>query len=183
MKKFLFDVLIPVSIGLVAIAGIIVLRIIFTPVVIESGSMEPGLPVNTIVFIKAVDTLEPTDIITFKQDTDVRATTHTFIGYADDGSLMTKGDANETPDQHVVPLQMSDVEGKVVGSTFLFVPSYWTSVRGVLSLAIAAIMAISISIVLYRSKKGLQKENKAEKKEPLEPTRELIHETPRHISD
>lgn len=95
---------------------------IFTPMyTIGSGSMEPTLPVGTIVIVRAasVDDLHPQDIITFQQKGDDRPTTHTFIGKDSDGNVMTKGDANPTPDVHVKPLTEDDIVGKVVYAIFL----------------------------------------------------------------
>jgi len=103
-----------VLLGLLIIAYAVVPKYI-----IGSGSMQPTLPVGTIVIVQPVDTLKPTDIITFQQEGDTRPTTHTFIGYAKDGSLMTKGDANLTPDVHNPPLTMEDVKGKVVYALFI----------------------------------------------------------------
>jgi signal peptidase len=169
MKKFLRNAAI-LLVAVAAIAGIIAFKSVFTLVSIEGGSMEPTLPVSTLVLVKSTDTLKPTDIITFKQDTDTRATTHTFIGYEADGSLRTKGDANETPDMHDVPLQMSDVAGKVVLAIPFLVPSYWSSIQGVLSLIIIGMMVIAIIIVTYRSKQEEQKENATQREETLELT-------------
>lgn len=120
-----------VLLGLLFIAYAVVPKYI-----IGSGSMQPTLPVGTIVIVQPVDTLKPTDIITFQQEGEARPTTHTFIGYAKDGSLMTKGDANPTPDVHTPPLTMEDVKGKVAYA--LFIPR----LIGVALLALVGIMLI-----------------------------------------
>ncbi|MGH7217889.1 MAG: signal peptidase I [Candidatus Microsaccharimonas sp.] len=103
-----------ILIGLLVIAYLVVPKYI-----IGSGSMQPTLPVGTVVIVGAADNLNPTDIITFQQEGEKQPTTHTFIGYAEDGSLMTKGDANPTPDVHTPPLTMEDVKGKVVFAIFI----------------------------------------------------------------
>jgi len=171
MKKFLRKYWFQL-VALVVIAGIAAFRLVFmfTPMIIETGSMEPTLPINSVVFIQPTDTLKPTDIITFKQDTDVRPTTHTFIGYADDGSLMTKGDANPAPDVRSVPLQMSDVEGKVMFVVPFLVPAYWASMQGMLSLAIVAFVVIAVAFIYLKDKKDSRKETATKREEIPETT-------------
>ena len=154
MKKFLSSLLTPAPIlTFVAIAALVILRLLFTPVHIQTGSMEPVLPVGTIVFIQPSESLKPGDIITFQQVNAPRPTTHTFIGYDTDGSLKTKGDANDAPDVRAVPLQHSDVIGKAVFSLPFLTSVYWTSVRGVLSLGVIGLMAIAILAVYVRSRR------------------------------
>jgi len=99
---------------------VIAIRAVVPSRVIDSGSMGSTLPVRTIVFLGSADDLQPRDIITFREKGGDRVTTHTFIGYAEDGSLMTKGDANPTPDVHDPALTMADVEGKVVYALTLY---------------------------------------------------------------
>ena len=169
MKKALSNTLVYLP-ALAVVAAIVLLRLfVFAPYVIETGSMQPTLPVGTIVVTTPANTFKPTDIITFRQSTDAQPTTHTFIGYADDGSLRTKGDANQTPDFHAVPLQKSDVLGKVVFSIPFLVPSYWTSVKGVLSLLI--VLAVLTAIVVIKVKD--KREEQLEKETPREETPEL----------
>ena len=104
---------------------------------VASGSMEPTLPVGSLVFEVPADTLKPGNIITFQQEGDDHPTTHTFIGYDEGGAIMTKGDANPTPDVRAVPLTHDDVIGKVVLTTPVFAPSFWLSQRGLLIVALA----------------------------------------------
>lgn len=114
------------------IAGVVFVLVTVPIFRVASGSMEPTLPVGSVVFEAPADALKPGTIITFQQDGDERPTTHTFIGYAEDGSLMTKGDANPTPDVHSAPLTPDDVIGKVVLTTPVLAPSFWLSQRGLL---------------------------------------------------
>lgn len=159
MKKLLRNAVIPL-LALVVIAGIVGFRLMFTPMVIETGSMEPVMPPGTIAFIQPTTSLKPGDIISFQQSTMKRPTTHTFIGYAKDGSLRTKGDANSFPDVHPDgPLHKSQVVGKVMFTLPFFTGSYWTSVRGILSIGVVILTILAIIIYVMRSrKKGLQKE-------------------------
>jgi len=111
---------------------------------VATGSMEPRLPVGSVIFETSPDTLKPGDIITFQEPNKPRTTTHAFIGYADDGSLMTKGDANPVADTHVVPLTHDEVVGKVVLELPLFVPGFWLSPRGMLVIALVMMCILAL---------------------------------------
>ncbi len=127
--------------------GILVIAYLVVPkYIIGSGSMQPTLPVGTIVVIGAADELKPTDIITFQQEGEKQPTTHTFIGYAEDGSLMTKGDANPTPDVHNPPLTMEDVKGKVVFA--IFIPRL-----------IAFVLLVMVGITLFPGRRKTNQES------------------------
>jgi len=130
MKQFKSNIVLVI----VALA-IATITVIFVSVVpsyrIATGSMAPTLPVGSVVFETALGDLKPGDIITFQQEGDDSPTTHTFIGYDTDESLMTKGDANPTPDVHDVPLVKGDVLGKVAFMTPVLAPSFWLSQRGI----------------------------------------------------
>lgn len=104
---------------------------------IVSGSMEPTLPIGSVVFEAPADALQPGDIITFQQADNELPITHTFIGYNGDGNLMTKGDANPLPDDHAVPLVSDDVIGRVVLISPLMVANFWLSRWGVFVVALA----------------------------------------------
>jgi len=90
---------------------------------VDAGSMEPTIPQGSFVITTRPNTLDTLDIITFKNEKG-KLTTHTFLGYASDGSLTTKGDANLTPDAHTPPLRKERVVGKawrVLSPTLLWV--------------------------------------------------------------
>lgn len=175
MKKFLSSAAFYPVLGLLAIAGIVVFRLIFTPVSIQTGSMEPALPVGTIVFVQSTDSLERGDIITFRQPDSGMPTTHRFIGFAEDGSLMTQGDANATPDVHAVPLQQSDVMGEFVFALPFLTGTYWTSPTGILSIIIMAGAILWIVTIKVKSrretknKKGLPSDTVPEETRELTP--------------
>ncbi|MEM0007817.1 MAG: signal peptidase I [Candidatus Bathyarchaeia archaeon] len=81
---------------------------------VHTGSMEPTIPVGSIVVIKPAnpETLKVGDIICFKVETEHPTTvTHRIIGITSQG-FITKGDANEDPDTWIVKKQ--DVIGKVI---------------------------------------------------------------------
>jgi len=81
---------------------------------VYTGSMEPAIPVGSIVIIKPADpdTLKIGDIICFKVETEYPTTvTHRIIGITSQG-FITKGDANEDPDQWIV--KKENVIGKLI---------------------------------------------------------------------
>jgi signal peptidase len=81
---------------------------------VYTGSMEPAIPVGSIVVIKPAnpDTLKIGDIICFKIEAEQPTTvTHRIIGITNEG-FKTKGDANEDPDQWIV--KKENVIGKVI---------------------------------------------------------------------
>jgi signal peptidase len=83
---------------------------------VYTGSMEPAIPVGGIVVIKPVDpeTLKIGDIICF-QLSEPTSITHRIINITDEG-FITKGDANEDPDQWTVKKE------NVIGKAILTVP-------------------------------------------------------------
>ena len=83
---------------------------------VYTGSMEPAIPVGGIVVIKPVDpeTLKIGDIICFKL-TEPTSITHRIINITDQG-FITKGDANEDPDQWIVKKE------NVIGKAILTIP-------------------------------------------------------------
>jgi signal peptidase len=81
---------------------------------VYTGSMEPAIPVGSIVVIKPADpeTLKVGDIICFKIESESATTvTHRIINITSQG-FITKGDANEDPDQWIVAKE--NVIGKVI---------------------------------------------------------------------
>ena len=81
-----------------------------------SGSMEPAIPVGGIVVIKPVDpeTLKIGDIICFTLS-EPTSITHRIKNITDEG-FITKGDANEDPDQWIVKKE------NVIGKAILTIP-------------------------------------------------------------
>lgn len=76
-----------------------------------TGSMEDTLPTGSVVIIKETKDVEENDIIFFIAQ-DGTYVVHRYIDTNDDGTLVTKGDANEYADFD--PVTIEQVEGKVV---------------------------------------------------------------------
>lgn len=79
--------------------------------VILSGSMEPLIHTGSVVMIDSREKdIEVGDIILYRmQDTNI---VHRVIGVNEDGSLITKGDNNESED--FAPVSLPQVYGKAV---------------------------------------------------------------------
>lgn len=81
---------------------------------VTTGSMSPALRPGTLVvaFPVAPSRIRPGDVVMFrKPDRPERIVTHRVVTVAPDGSLTTKGDANDAPDPWRV--RAADVMGKV----------------------------------------------------------------------
>ena len=84
------------------------------PLVVQTGSMDPAIKANDLIFIKKVDTatLKVGDIIAFQPVGSATVVTHRIIEvYEEDGAAMfrTKGDWNNTPD--ITPVHSTQVVG------------------------------------------------------------------------
>jgi signal peptidase len=75
--------------------------------VVMSGSMEPAMPVGSVVLIRPVDpeAVAVGDIITFRQQDSAGFVTHRVMEVLkeESRSFRTRGDANEEPDTSLVP--------------------------------------------------------------------------------
>ncbi len=116
--------------------------------VVISGSMEPEIAVNDMVFAKKSDSYEVGDVITYFTGSSL--VTHRIIEITDDGYI-TKGDANNTPDQHPIP------EEAVVGRIVYTLPKvgaflqFLQSTFGMMVLVLVALLMIEYP-VLFKKK-------------------------------
>ena len=89
---------------LMVVAAVILVPMImgFREMAVLSGSMEPTIPVGSIVYVKPVDdpaVLEPGDVCTYTLADGETMVTHRVISIDPDSqTLVTKGDANDTED-------------------------------------------------------------------------------------
>lgn len=83
----------------------------YSVAVVASGSMEPALSVDDMIFSRAQDRYEVGDIITFAKGSSL--TTHRIVAVTDEG-YRTQGDANNAADPD--PVAPQEVVGRVVGS-------------------------------------------------------------------
>jgi signal peptidase len=129
--------------------------------VVLSGSMEPALQVNDLVFIHETKDIEPGDIIVYQKNNELIIHRVVFL---DGDTVTTKGDANNVED---APFDISMVKGKMVGN----IPGIGFMVRavktpiGTIALLAAAVLLIELS---YRR-------DKRQDDEELEAIREEIN--------
>jgi signal peptidase len=82
--------------------------------IVQSGSMEPTLPIGSVVLIRPAEEYAVGDIVTFGGERGSLPTTHRIIGdniIAGELAFTTKGDANEDAD--ITPVLQEDIRGKV----------------------------------------------------------------------
>ncbi len=137
----------------------------FTSMIVMSGSMSGDAPdhieVGDMIITKAVDpaTLQVGDVITFMQNGKTTVT-HRIIGIHEDGTFLTKGDANNSEDQE--PVKYEELIGKFwfripkLGDVAMFAQS-----------PVGMLVFIGVPVVIYiildMAIKG--KNNKKKKKE------------------
>lgn len=130
------------------------------PIVIETGSMAPALAPGDVVLVadatgaSGVETLRAGSIVTFEDPDGRGIVTHRVVDHAG-GRLVTKGDANRTPD--VAEVRPADVVGvAVVRVPFVGRPALWVAQhRWGRVAAGAAFVALAIEAVRSpRSRRG-----------------------------
>jgi signal peptidase len=124
-----------------------------------SGSMEPALPVGSVVVIKPVDpeTLKLGDVICFDLS-EPPSVTHRIINITKEG-FITKGDANEDPDMWAV--KKENVVGKVE-MTIPYVGYLGFFVKTPLGFVTLIIIPASILIALETKKIIIEAKNRKE---------------------
>lgn len=91
---------------------------IFKFMYVLTGSMSPKIMPGDMIVIKTVDekALKQGDIITFRIS-DNTLVTHRIVGINNDGSFITKGDANNVED-----IDLKAHGGNIIGKYFLKIP-------------------------------------------------------------
>jgi len=114
------------------------------PLIVMSGSMDPTIQVNDLVFTKEVkfDSLKVGDIIAFQSLGAPTVVTHRIYAIRDDGSLTTKGDWNNTPDKDPV------WPGQLVGLYFHRFPGVG-EIALFLQQPVGMIIFVAIPLVLF----------------------------------
>lgn len=112
--KFLSKLVLALTFAVAIIAASFSVPKIFgiNPYVILSGSMEPGIPTGSVVYIDTHDKdVHEGDIIAFQSGSGKGAmVTHRAVKINEDGTITTKGDNNEVED--LAPLSPEYVVGK-----------------------------------------------------------------------
>ena len=77
--------------------------------VVLTGSMEPAIPADAVVFVQARDRYEPGEVVVYQSDSLLAV--HRIVSI--DGEMVTtRGDANNTDD---APLPLTRIRGRVIG--------------------------------------------------------------------
>ncbi len=96
--------------GIIYVPGIIGLQ----EYEVVTGSMEPELPVGSLIFVKSIDyhQLEKGDIIAFSRLGENVVTHRVVNNDQNQQTVTTKGDANEKAD--LFPVEYKDIKGKMI---------------------------------------------------------------------
>ena len=81
--------------------------------VVKSSSMEPAIKAGSVIYVsqyREEETISPGDIVSF-QTGDAKVTHRVVAVDTEQGSVITKGDANKTRDSQ--PVTFDAIEGKV----------------------------------------------------------------------
>jgi signal peptidase I len=123
--------------------------------VVLSGSMDPALKVNDLVFIRETKDIKPGNVIVYERDGELII--HRVI-IVDGDTVVTKGDANNAADE---PFDISRVKGKMVG----YLPGIGAIVRviktppGTIALLLAASLLVEFSFRLEKQQDEEELEN------------------------
>ena len=119
MKKA-FQYLIRWSINLALAAALLLAAAVWLPglfhmkaYVVKSSSMEPAIKAGSVIYVsqyREEETISPGDIVSF-QTGDAKVTHRVVAVDTEQGSVITKGDANKTRDSQ--PVTFDAIEGKV----------------------------------------------------------------------
>lgn len=113
--------------------------------IVDSGSMAPTIPMDSMIIIKEVsaDEIKENDIVTFYAGSSDTRVTHRVVEIIEDEKqFVTRGDANNTEDASI--LQGDRIIGKLafsipfVGTLFRFL----SSIPGIVMLAVLGILFI-----------------------------------------
>lgn len=151
---------------LVVVAGLLVIPnlIGYKSFAVISGSMEPNIPVGSIVYAKEADfnELEVGDVISYRLSGDTMVTHRIQEINTDDSTVITKGDANNSADPN--PIASSNIVGKVAWSVPLI---GYISIYAKTPLGIAAICGVVALIIIlnYLPEVLEHEEDKKDKKD------------------
>ncbi len=114
-----------------------------------SGSMEPTIPVGSIVYVKPMEAeqLEPGDVCTFKLSDGSTLVTHRVVSIDHENrTLVTQGDANDVPDGD---LPFAQVVGKGVFHLPLlgFITMYAKTPIGILCIGGLLVLVLLVNFI------------------------------------
>ena len=137
--------------------------------VVLSGSMEPELYVNDLVFVKATDSYEVDDIVVYQSGNILII--HRIIEISPDGTtIVTRGDANNIADD---PIDVSAIKGKMTGK-IRGVGGIINVLRSPLVLMMLGAVAIALLVLSGRSEKTKPDDKTAAVREEIRQLKEEL---------
>lgn len=124
----LFTTILVVLVGFLALVLVGIRLFGITPYAVLSGSMEPKLPVGSLIFVQKTgfDKIQAGDIVTFVRNEELEVATHRVVSVDTAARcLTTKGDANNIVDGS--PVQ----EANIVGVVLFCVPGLGYFLNGI----------------------------------------------------
>lgn len=116
-----------------------------------NASMAPTIPAGSKVFVQEQSEYRVGDVIAFQALTvgnpEPLVVIHRLVGFNHDGSLQTKGDANERLDAPASPVTTANIIGKmvwhvpVVGDAQIWIQGHWLIAGGGLMLLLVLYFA------------------------------------------
>lgn len=144
-------------VALFLIFSVIPIRGGYKTLVVLSGSMESAIKMGSVVAVKPADEYKVGDVITFGEKTKTKTpTTHRIYEIKEAGgikSYITKGDANNAPDQKPVS------ENEIIGKVLFSAPYIGYAVNAAQKpIGFLLIIVIPAVIIIYEEVKKIQKE-------------------------
>ena len=106
--------------------------------VVMTGSMEPDLPVDSLIFVNKTNDYQQGDVIVIQDYYNLVVHRVVFI---DENVVITKGDANNTEDE---PMPLSAIRGEVVGH----IPYIGAGVR-IMKTPLGSLMLIGVVLLFW----------------------------------
>lgn len=161
MKKIIKAVYYLILAVIAAVVAVLVMSVFsvggMKTLIVLSGSMEPKIRTGSVVAVKPEKNYAVGDVITFGENTKTKKpTTHRITEIKDDGgtkSYITKGDANNAPDQK--PVSEKEIMGKVLFS----VPYAGYGVAAAQKpIGFLLIVVVPAVIIIYEEARNIKKE-------------------------
>ena len=155
----ILNILVTTILSLIIIVFIAAKIFRIEPYVVMSGSMEPAIHTGSLVFVDTKDKdISIGDIIAFRKG-DI-SVTHRVSGINEDGTYITKGDANESIDS--APIAREQIIGTIyfVLPAFGYIVTYLRTPYGIA--ALVGLIAIYLVLTVYQNKHKKNKEKSHE---------------------
>lgn len=123
---------------------------------VETGSMEPVMPIGSFILIQKQDGYQVGDIIAYKSDTMRKPVTHRLVAI-EDGVVTAKGDANNIEDKPFA-------EDAIIGKVQFILPGAGSMLSKLMRPTVIAGL-VALVIIVYAASAIIQRREKVEKNE------------------